>query len=292
MPKNCTCIILIVSFKGSLRLPFVCFDLNEWNRKQIQWQASEFRNEKNATHWNPEEIKLQQSDNAQPSEKSQIHRDICTQTDGQTGGRMDLQTCVWWSLQGSSDADGTLSGGWCPAAGSSPAWSWASHCADASPCPHSIWTNGKCMSNWLFTPSQSRRSYRDDNKRSKWISFDKHYAKTFDSLFDSVQRSDQLLPETSGADEWSRVSLDNIGPPHWYSVATDRIVGPSPKVDWGLTFRSWPTLGWAGAGRWMVHTDCDLDQTRVRSRQNTMTRIIYEKVLYFPSTTVDCNSLP
>ena len=55
-----------------------------------------------------------------------------------------------------------------------------------------------------------------------------------DQLSDSVQRFDQLLWKTSGADQRNRVAFHFIGSLHWFPIATDGIVGPSPTVDWGL----------------------------------------------------------
>ena len=37
--------------------------------------------------------------------------------------------------------------------------------------------------------------------------------------------------ETNGADQWNRVSFNSIGLRRWFSLATERIVGLSPKVD-------------------------------------------------------------
>ena len=53
-------------------------------------------------------------------------------------------------------------------------------------------------------------------------------------LPDSVRRSDQFPPETSGADQCNQRIRDFIDPLHWFPVATDRIVGLSPKVGRGL----------------------------------------------------------
>ena len=50
----------------------------------------------------------------------------------------------------------------------------------------------------------------------------------------SVRRSDQMLQETSGRTSGNRISCNLIGPLHWFSVATERFVGLSPKVDQGL----------------------------------------------------------
>ena len=48
-----------------------------------------------------------------------------------------------------------------------------------------------------------------------------------DPLSDSVQRSDQLLRGTSGADPLNQSMRDFMGPLHWFPVATDRIAGLS-----------------------------------------------------------------
>ena len=59
-------------------------------------------------------------------------------------------------------------------------------------------------------------------------------------LSNSVRRSDQLQRETSEADQWNRVFFDVTGPPHWFSVATDRIIGLSPKTGRGLKTVEFP----------------------------------------------------
>ena len=52
-----------------------------------------------------------------------------------------------------------------------------------------------------------------------------------DRLSGSVVRFDQLIRETSGADQWNPFKTDFIGPLRWFPVATDLIVGLSRKVD-------------------------------------------------------------
>ena len=50
-------------------------------------------------------------------------------------------------------------------------------------------------------------------------------------VLDLVWRSDRLLREISGADQWNHVSFDFIGPTYWFPVATDWIIGLSLKVE-------------------------------------------------------------
>ena len=50
-------------------------------------------------------------------------------------------------------------------------------------------------------------------------------------LSDSVPRSDQLLGETSGGDQWNRVTFDFSGLLHWFPVSIDPIAGLRLNVD-------------------------------------------------------------
>ena len=52
-----------------------------------------------------------------------------------------------------------------------------------------------------------------------------------DPHWHSVLRSEQLLQETRGVDQWNHTMRDFIDPLHWFPVATDQIVGLSLKVD-------------------------------------------------------------
>ena len=66
-------------------------------------------------------------------------------------------------------------------------------------------------------------------------------------LSDSVMRSDQLLRETSGADQRKHLPLnDFLGSLHWLPIATDRITRLSQKVDKGLCVLCHDSLSQAG----------------------------------------------
>ena len=54
---------------------------------------------------------------------------------------------------------------------------------------------------------------------------------------DSVRRSDQKPVERTNEIKGDAISF---GPLHWFPVATDQTVGPSPKVDRVLTLRCKP----------------------------------------------------
>ena len=57
-------------------------------------------------------------------------------------------------------------------------------------------------------------------------------------LTHEVVRSNQLLGETSEADQWNRPWNDFIGSLQWSPVAKDRISRLNQKVDWGLQYSS------------------------------------------------------
>ena len=69
------------------------------------------------------------------------------------------------------------------------------------------------------------------------------------TLFDSIEWSDQLLQETSGVDQWNCVPLGYTGLPHWFPVTTDRIVRLTLKVD--RAFKVWRRLCMHAVAIWL-----------------------------------------